>query len=36
MDRTEYEKSICQQLCERYFHMPDPDRHELSFARPLQ
>ena len=21
---------------ERYFHMPDPDRHELSFARPLQ
>ncbi len=21
---------------ERYFHMPDPDGHELSFARPLQ
>ena len=21
---------------ERYFHMPDPDRHELSFARPLR
>jgi catechol 2,3-dioxygenase-like lactoylglutathione lyase family enzyme len=20
---------------ERYFHMPDPDRHELSFARPI-
>ena len=20
---------------ERYFHMPDPDGHELSFARPL-
>jgi len=21
---------------ERYFHMPDPDGHELSFARPIQ
>ena len=21
---------------ERYFHMPDPDGHELSFAQPLQ
>jgi hypothetical protein len=21
---------------ERYFHMPDPDGHELSFARPLR
>jgi uncharacterized glyoxalase superfamily protein PhnB len=21
---------------ERYFHMPDPDGHQLSFARPLQ
>lgn len=21
---------------ERYFHMPDPDRYELSFARPLR
>ena len=21
---------------ERYFHMPDPDEHELSFARPLR
>jgi catechol 2,3-dioxygenase-like lactoylglutathione lyase family enzyme len=21
---------------ERYFHMPDPDGHELSFARPLE
>jgi hypothetical protein len=20
---------------ERYFHMPDPDSHELSFARPI-
>ena len=32
-----FDPEIPQDACwgERYFHMPDPDGHELSFARPL-